>query len=85
MPRVVLPICALNWKGPKLLEVFPEDIGIQRTMLLVKTFPNDPIGTKGIPYDGFDVICIYNGGWSITPKGIEVEDVDTDNIGVGIK
>ena len=66
--------------------MFLEDIGIEGTMLLAKKFLDDPIVKKGIPYEnGFDVLCVYNGGWAIPPKGIEVDDIDTGTIGVGIK
>jgi hypothetical protein len=51
-----------NWKGPKLLEVFPEDIGIEGTMLFAKKLPDDPIVIGGIPYEnGFDALWVYNG------------------------
>ena len=52
----------LNWKGPKLLEVFLEDIGIEGTILFVKKLPDDPIVIGGIPYEnGFDALCVCNG------------------------
>ena len=63
-----------NWKGLKLLEWFPEDMGINGTILLEKKLLDDPIVTGGIPYEkGFEVVYEYNGCWAIPPKGIEVE------------
>ena len=47
----------------KLLQAFPKDIGIEGIILLAKNIPDEPIVTEGIPYEnGFDVLCIYNGG-----------------------
>lgn len=63
-----------NWKGLKLLEGFQEDMGIDETILFAKKLPNDPIVTRGIPYEnGFDALCVCNGCWAIPPKGIKVE------------
>ena len=63
-----------KWKGSKLLEVFPKDMGIDKTILFVNKFPENPVVTRGIPYEnGFDALCICNGCWAIPPKGIEVE------------
>ena len=51
-----------NWKGLKLLEWFPEDMGINGTILLEKKLLDDPIVTGGIPYEkGFEVVYEYNG------------------------
>ena len=70
----------------KILEVFPEDIGIEGTILLAKKLPDSPIVIEGIPYEnGFDLLCVYNGSWATPPKGIETDDVDIDTVSVGIK
>ena len=63
-----------NWKGPKLLEGFLKDMGINGTILLAKKLPVDPIVTGGIPYEnGSDVVWVCNGYWAIPPMGTEVE------------
>ena len=52
----------LNGKGLKLLEGFPEDMGINDTILLTNKLPANPIVIGGIPYEnGFDAVWVYNG------------------------
>ena len=63
-----------NWKGPKLLEMFPKDMGINGTILFERKLLDDPIVIGGNPYEnGLDSLCVCNSCWAIPPKGIEVE------------